>query len=97
MGYFSTLFDYENTILLNKLFQLEDGFALQFCVVYPVENSKESNGQNIGGREALKSRGEWSRREVLPPGGRQDRVVLGVATLDRSPAQSPGPGCSKAD
>jgi len=69
VGCVSTLFDYENTILLNKLFQLEDGFALQFCVVYPVENSKESNGQNIGGREALKSRGKWTRREALPPGG----------------------------
>ena len=50
MGCVSTLFDYENTILLSKLFQLEDGFALQLCVVYPVENSKESNGENIGGR-----------------------------------------------
>ena len=50
MGCVSTLFDYEDILLPNKLFQLEDGFALQFCVVYPVENSKESNGQNIGGR-----------------------------------------------
>ena len=72
MGCVSTLFDYENTILLNKLFQLVDGFALQFC----------------GGREALKSRGKWTRREALPPAGRQDRVVLGGATLDRSPAQA---------
>ena len=50
MGCVSTLFDYENTILLSKLFQLEDGFALKLSVVYPVENSKESNGENIGGR-----------------------------------------------
>ena len=44
----------------------------------------------VAGQEALKSRGKWTRRKALPPGGRQDRVVLGVATLDRSPAQSPG-------
>ena len=29
-------------------------------------------------------------QERSPPAGRQDRVVLGVATLDRSPDQSPG-------
>ena len=29
-------------------------------------------------------------QERSPPGGRQDRVVPGVATLDRSPDQSPG-------
>ena len=34
-----------------------------------------------------KSRGKGTRREVLP-GGRQDRVVPGVATLDRSPDKS---------
>ena len=50
-------------------FLIVDGFALQFCVVYPVENSKESDGQNIGGRLALKSRGKWTRRDALPPGG----------------------------
>ena len=39
--------------------------------------------QNFGGREALKSKGTRSE-------ARQDSVVLGVPTLDRSPTKSPG-------
>ena len=55
----------------------------------PHRKHTKGNGQNSGGREALKSRDKGTRREPLP-GGRQDRVVPGVATLDRGPDQSPG-------
>ena len=55
----------------------------------PHRKHTKGNGQNSGGREALKSRDKGTRREALL-GGRQDRVVPGVATLDRSPDQSPG-------
>ena len=53
---------------------------------YHVET--KSTGQYSGGREAPKSRGKGTRSEA-PPGGRQDGVVPGVATLDRSPDQPP--------
>ena len=44
------------------------------------------NGQkNFGVKEALKSWSKGTRSEA-----RQDSVVPGVATLDRSPTQSPG-------
>ena len=43
-------------------------------------------GKILGSREAHYSRG-WGTRSS--PGGRQDRVVPGVATLDRGPDQSP--------
>ena len=55
----------------------------------PHRKHTKGNRQNSGGREALKSRDKGTRREALR-GGRQDRVVLGVATLDRSPDLSPG-------
>ena len=41
--------------------------------------------KRFGGREALKSRGKGTRSEA-----RQDSVVPGVPTLDRSPIKSPG-------
>ena len=47
----------------------------------PHRKHTKGNGQNSGGREALKSRDKGTRR---------DRVVPGVATLDRSPDQSLG-------
>ena len=55
----------------------------------PHRKHTKGNAQNSGGRETLKSRGKGTRREALL-GGRQDRVVPGVATLDRSPDQSSG-------
>ena len=49
---------------------------------------KKTNGKNTGGREALKSRVRGPGRS--PPGEDKNRVVPGVATLERSPDQSPG-------
>lgn len=59
-----------------------DGFASQFYEPYTKWKTQERNGQNIDGMEALKSRGKGTRE---PPGGRQDRVILEEANLDRSP------------
>ena len=49
------------TTLFNKLFQSVDGFALWFYAVHHTEHTQESNGQNTGGREVLKSRGKGTR------------------------------------
>ena len=51
-------------------------------------HNKRVIGKILGGREAHYSRGWGTRRGALL-GGRQDRVVPGVATLDRGPDQSP--------
>ena len=53
------------------------------------QKTHKSNWQNSGRREVLNYRGNGTRREALQ-GERQDCVILGVATLDRSPDQSPG-------
>ena len=59
-----------------------------FCIkaLYQVPHIKHTkgNGQNSGGREALKSRGKGTRREALL-GGDKIEWYQGVATLGRSP------------
>ena len=46
-----------------------DGSALWFNAVHHTERTQESNGQNTGGREVLKSRGKGTRisRDYLAP------------------------------
>ena len=46
-------------------------------------------GKNVGGKEALKSRGKGTRSEALLGGG-QDRVVPGIATLNGVPLNLQG-------
>ena len=72
---------------VDKTFPIGGGMRGSAC--QSTQKTHKSNGQNSGGREALNSRGKGTRR-ISPPGGRQDRVVPVVATLDRSPDQSPG-------
>ena len=54
-------------------------------------HNKRVMGKMLGGREAHYSRagGGCGDTERSSPGGRKDRVVPGVATLDRGPDQSP--------
>ena len=79
--------------LADFLFKLLHAGRLQkrsfFPIQVPHRKHTKGNGKNSGGREALKSRSKGTRREAIL-GGRQDRVVQGVATLDRSPDRSPG-------
>ena len=48
---------------INKLFRLVDDFTLQFYAKQ--KTPQESNVQNLGCTEALKSRGKQTRREAL--------------------------------
>ena len=72
--------------LVNKLPQLAV-VSQKGSLPGTTQKTEKVMGKNSGVREALKSRGKGTRRDA--PWGRQDRVVPGVATLDRSPDQSP--------
>ena len=54
------------------------------------KTQKKVMGKILVAGKHLNLGGKWTWRDALHPRGKQDRVVLGVATLDRSPAQSAG-------
>ena len=59
-------------------------FCIKALCQVPHRKHTIGNGQNSGGREALKSRGKGTRREALL-GGDKIEWYQGVATLGRSP------------
>ena len=59
-------------------------FRIKVLCQVPHRKHTKGNGQNSGGREALKSRGKGTRREALL-GGDKIEWYQGVATLGRSP------------